>query len=159
MSTVTLVDTSVLCEILQVPEKSDPAKASGLTAELDRRWKAGERLVIPLTAVIETGNHIAQARGDRHEVARRFVALLRASVADESPWLVLQTSLGAEFLESLCAGDSTGRSLEALASTGVGAGDIAILVERDLLRVGSAVRRVQLWTFDAALAAHAAAKS
>lgn len=99
MSTITLVDTSVLCEILQVPDKCEPAKSFQVVAELDRRWKAGERLVIPLTAVIETGNHIAQAKkGDRHEVARRFVALLRESLAGKSPWLVLQGSLGTDFL-------------------------------------------------------------
>jgi hypothetical protein len=157
MSTVTLVDTSVLCEILRVPGKSDPTIAIQIVAELDRRWRAGERLVIPLTAVIETGNHIAQAKKDeRYEVARRFVALLRASVTDQSPWLVLQGSWGADFLTSLCTGASTHESLETLAAEGVGAGDIAILVERDQLRLGTAVRRVQVWTLDAALASYAA---
>lgn len=50
MSTVTLVDTSVLCELLQVPGKSDPTKTESVTAEMDRRAIAGERFVIPVTS-------------------------------------------------------------------------------------------------------------
>lgn len=55
-------------------------------------------------------------------------------------------------------GDSTGQSLQALAAAKVGAGDVAILVERDQLLAGSAVRSVKVWTFDEALAAQAAAR-
>lgn len=157
-ATVTMVDTSVLCELLQVPGKSDPARSTQVRGEVDRRWRDGERFVIPITAVIETGNHIAQADGNRYEVARRLVALLRIAVSEESHWRVLQTRLGAEFLTALCDGDSTGQSLEALAAAKVGAGDIAILVERDQFLASTAIRSVKVWTFDEGLASQAAAR-
>jgi hypothetical protein len=157
-ATVTMVDTSVLCELLQVPGKSDPARSADVRAEVDRRWREGEHFVIPITTVIETGNHIAQADGNRYEVARRLVALLRIAVSEESHWRVLQTRLGAEFLTALCDGDSTGQSLEALAAARVGAGDVAILVERDQFLSATAIRRVQVWTFDEGLAAQASAR-
>ncbi len=157
MTTFTFVDTSVLCELLQVPGKSSPARAVEVQAEADRRYGAGERFVIPITAVIETGNHIAQADGNRYQVAERLVALLQLALSEASPWRVLQTRLGPDFLSSLCAGDSTGQSLQALAAAKVGAGDVAILVERDQLVAGSAATSVQVWTFDEGLAAHAAA--
>ena len=64
-----MIDTSVLCEMLQVPGKSNPARGAEVRAEIDRRWRDGERFVIPITAVIETGNHIAQADGNRYDVA------------------------------------------------------------------------------------------
>lgn len=156
MTTFTFVDTSVLCELLQVPGKSSPAKAAAVKAEADRRYGSGERFVIPITAVIETGNHIAQAVGNRYEVAGRLVGLLQMAVSETSPWRVLLTGLGPEFLSSLCAGDSTGQSLQTLAAAKVGAGDIAILVERDQLLAASAATSVQLWTFDEGLAAQAA---
>lgn len=158
MTAVTLVDTSVLCELLQVPGKSSPGRKGEVLAEADRRWRAGERFVIPVTAVIETGNHIAQADGDRFEAAGRLVRLLQLAIAGESHWRLLQTRLGAEFLSALCEGDSTGQSLQALAAARVGAGDVAILVERDQLVAGSAVGSAQVWTFDEALAAHAATR-
>ncbi|MGH9181685.1 MAG: hypothetical protein ACRDY5_08225, partial [Acidimicrobiales bacterium] len=94
MTTLTFVDTSVLCELLQVPGKSSPARGAEVAAEADRRQQAGERFVIPITAVIETGNHIAQADGNRYEVAGRLVGLLQMALADDSPWRVLQTRLG-----------------------------------------------------------------
>lgn len=156
MTTLTFVDTSVLCELLQVPGKSSPARAAEVKGEADRRYQAGERFVIPITTVIETGNHIAQAQGNRYGVAGRLVALLRLAMAEQSPWRVLQTRLGPEFLSSLCAGDSTGQSLQELAAAKVGAGDVALLVERDQLLAGSAATSVQVWTFDEGLAAQAA---
>lgn len=81
------------------------------------------------------------------------MALLQLAVAEQSPWRVLQTRLGPEFLSSLCAGDSTGQSLQELAAAKVGAGDVALLVERDQLLAGSAATSVQVWTFDADLEA------
>ncbi|MHB1536769.1 MAG: hypothetical protein ACYC1D_19605 [Acidimicrobiales bacterium] len=157
MTSVTFVDTSVLCELLGVPGKSDPARQGDVTAEMDRRWRAGERFVIPVTTVIETGNHIAQCDGDRFEIAGRLVRLLRSAAERQGPWLVLQTRLGEEFLGALCAGDSTGKSLEALAAARVGAGDVAVLVERDQLLASSAYTTAAVWTFDADLAAYAGA--
>ena len=156
--TVTMVDTSVLCELLQVPGKSSPVRSTEVRAEVERRLGEGERLLIPITTVIETGNHIAQATGDRFAAAGRLVRLLRVAISEESPWRVLQTRLGTEFLASLCDGDSTGRSLEALAAARVGAGDIAILVERDQFLAATAIRTVQVWTFDEGLAAQAASR-
>jgi hypothetical protein len=159
MTTVTMIDTSVLCELLQVPGKCNPAMASDVRTELDRRWQEGERFVIPVTAVIETGNHIAQSDGNRYETAGRLVRLLRGAVAEDGPWRVLQTQLGGEFLLALCDGDSTGESLETLAAAKVGSGDVAILVERDQLLSGSALGAVQVWTLDEGLKARAAAKA
>lgn len=154
---VTMVDTSVLCELLQVPGKCSPSRAAEVAAEADRRWLAGERFVIPITAVIETGNHIAQAGGNRYDVAGRLVRLLKVAISEESHWRVLTTRFGPGFLAALCDGDSTGQSLEALAAAKVGAGDIAILVERDQFLASTAVPGVQVWTFDEGLAAQAAA--
>lgn len=158
MTTVTIVDTSVLCELLQVPGKCDPARSAEVASEMNRRWDAGERFVIPITAVIETGNHIAQCDGNRYEAAGRLVRMLRQATSAESPWRVLQTRLGADFLEALCRGDSTGQTLEALAAAKVGAGDVAILVERDQFLATTAVRNVQVWTFDEGLSAFAAVR-
>ena len=158
MTTVTMLDTSVLCELLQVPGKCNPAKGQEVVADLDRRWHDGERFVIPVTAVIETGNHIAQCDGDRYNVAGRLVQLLRKAIAEDGPWRVLRTELGSAFLTALCDGDSTGQTLETLAAQKVGAGDIAILVERDQLLSATALAAVLVWTFDEGLKTQAAVR-
>lgn len=150
MSTITLIDTSVLCELLQVPGKCDPDLGPILLEEMDDRVNAGELLVIPVTAVVETGNHIAQCAGDRHALAMALVGMLRRAAKEDTPWRVLNTAFDGAFLLSLCDGDSTGEDLAQLAAEGVGAGDVAILVERDVLKKRSSAR-VQVWTLDGGL--------
>lgn len=151
MTSVTFIDTSILCELLQVPGKSDPSLLAAVTAEMDERARTGERFVIPVTALIETGNHIAQCAGDRYRLAGKLTAMVRAAVEGHAPWLVLETHLDRDFLEQLCAGASTGQSLEALAAAKVGAGDVALLVERDQFLASSAVSAAQVWSLDAGL--------
>lgn len=84
---------------------------------------------------------------------------MRLAIEGEAPWLILETQLGAQFITSLCDGDSTGIPLDALAAAKVGAGDVAVLVERDQWLAASAFSTAKVWTFDAGLAAHAEAGS
>lgn len=153
MTTVTFVDTSVLCELLQVPGKSSPAQGAELAEEMDVRQDEGERFVIPVTALIEVGNHIAQCSGDRRAVALRLVKLLEMAVVEGAPWTVLQTRFGSDFLAALRGGDSTGEPLEDLLAKKIGTGDVAILVERDQFRSASSVTTTQVWTLDLGLSA------
>ena len=110
--------------------------------------------MIPITAVIETGNHIAQAAGDRRAAAERFVGFLAAASSGIAPWTVQRPSWDDEFLAELCAGNATGQLFTDLASARMGAGDVAILVERDRFRRDSAYTDVQVWTLDVGLGAY-----
>ena len=155
---VTFVDTSVLLELLEVPGKAQ--QAAPIQAEFRERVSAGERFVIPITAVIETGNHIAQARDGalRRQAAVRLVELLRGAIICQAPYVLNQVAWDDGFLEALCGGDSTAMDFITLAGTGLlGAGDVAVLVERDRFVDGSALSRqdVRIWTLDQELMAHA----
>lgn len=148
----TLVDTSVLCELLEVPGMH--SRSTELRAELTRREAAGERFVIPATAVIETGNHIEHATGDRRGAAQRLVGLVRLAVAGGGPWELNQFAWDGDFLAAWCGGDSTQQSFVDLANSHLlGGGDVAILVERDRLLTSGAAHEVRVWTLDARLAA------
>ena len=94
-----IVDTSWLCVYLSVPGKDECTGNISLSTDEARQiWKeedeAGVRFVLPLTTVIETGNHIAQAPRDRREVATTFVKdmILEASEAN-APWIVFSQQL------------------------------------------------------------------
>lgn len=151
MTTITLIDTSVLNELIEVPGKSQ--HAAQVQAEFAERHRAGQRFILPMTAIIETGNQIAQLKtGDRRAAAERFVKFVERARAEEPPWTVAEVTWGAELLGQLCAGDSTGMSFVDLAGNGLlGGGDTAILVERDLLRRRSATATVQVWTLEKTL--------
>lgn len=145
---MTFVDTSILCELLAIPGKCTAGRDQEIRVDMDRRSRAGERLVIPVTALIETGNHIAQCVGDRYRLAGALVGIIRAAMSEDPPWLVLEAQLGRPFLDALCAGDSTGETFEQLAVRGVGAGDVALLVERDQFLNSTAFAAAQVWTLD-----------
>lgn len=156
MSQVTFIDTSILCELVGVPGKSQQPLA--MRAELARRMEAGQRFVIPITAVIETGNHIAQGTGDRRGAALRLDGLLRRAIAGDSPFVLNQVAWDDAFLTELCNGNATHQTLVDLAGNGqLGAGDVAILVERDRFVAASAFsgQEVTIWTQDQRLRAYA----
>lgn len=149
---VTFIDTSVLCELLAVPGMC--SQHDDIRTEFELRGDDGQQFVIPITAVIETGNHIAQSAGDRRAAAERFVGFLAAAGASESPFTVHRLGWDDEFLRELCAGNATGQPFIDLANARMGAGDVAILVERDRFKRDSAYTHVQVWTLDEALGAY-----
>jgi hypothetical protein len=153
-SVVTFVDTSILCNILRVPNKCSDHEA--VLSEAQARQARGELFIIPVTAVVETGNHIAQVRtGDRRAAAERFVGLIDAVRAETRPWVLHEVEWDSSFLVALCNGSTTGQSFIDLAGNGqLGGGDVAILVERDRYRQRTAYRTVQLWSLDAGLQAY-----
>jgi hypothetical protein len=83
---VCLLDTSILCEILEVPGRCDH-KAEVL-GELEEKVRERESLLLPMSAIVETGNHIGQS-GDgrqRRKSAGRFVALVQQAIRGETPF-------------------------------------------------------------------------
>jgi len=86
---IRLIDTCVLCEILEIPDKSNPIDSKKYSDEYDLFSDMGGRFVLPLATLIETGNHIAQ-NGDgtlRRRAAEIFVNFVQAAMNDESPFL------------------------------------------------------------------------
>lgn len=151
-----LVDTSVLCELIEVPGKS---RGDGVVrAEFETLAAGGDRFIIPVTTVIETGNHVEQAGGDRRAAAERLANVVSAAAEGREPFEVNRVTWDTKFLDSFLAGDSTGESFVDLSGSGrLGGGDIAILVERDqyLAASGYDRDRVRIWTLETTLGAYA----
>jgi hypothetical protein len=109
-------------------------------------------LVLPITAIIETGNHIAQI-GDgygnaRRECAQKFSRLIEMMIAREAPWVLHSIEWDERYLRTLLDGAGTGSSLVDLAIHKFGCGDLSILaeVERYLSRTTGV--DVDIWTLD-----------
>ncbi|GAA1900443.1 hypothetical protein [Lapillicoccus jejuensis] len=151
---VWLIDTSVFLEILDVPGKA--SRHQQIADEFIARYKDGHRFVLPLTTIIETGNHVAQCGGDRRGAARRFTTALRQAQETQPPWIIRDVQWDKARLDYLLTGDSTGSSLMDLLGDGrMGTGDVAILVERDEFRSASNFTDVRIWTLEATLNAYA----
>lgn len=92
MKKVLIIDTSILCVYLCVPGKEtcgaednkwDKIKVDEILAK-EKETKT--TFVLPLAAIIETGNHIAQAKTKRYEMAKELADLIRKTVDNETPW-------------------------------------------------------------------------
>jgi len=83
---VCLIDTGILCEILQVPGKhGNHEEIYNLMA---RKIGEKEALLLPMSAILETGNHIGQ-NGDgrqRRATAEKFVEFIRQAIRGETPF-------------------------------------------------------------------------
>ncbi|MBO0767659.1 MAG: hypothetical protein J2O48_03150 [Solirubrobacterales bacterium] len=154
MSKVVFVDTSILCEVLRVPGKSQQHQA--VTDELRARVTRGETLVLPTASIIETGNHIAQLEhGDsRRERAHALTTFLRATAKGEAPWRLHGAVWDGGFLTSICDGPASCLSFPDMAAQKIGAGDVSVLAEAEHYRTRVASVTVEVWTLDAGLMAY-----
>lgn len=89
---VLILDTSVLCCWLQVPGKDEAGPVDDrwdharIAQLLEKERSQGSTFVLPIATLIETGNHIAQAPGQRFERASDLAGYLREAADAQSPW-------------------------------------------------------------------------
>jgi len=106
MRKVLIIDTSVLCVYLGIPKMESCGKNSNYWDRDKIRRKLEEEednqtvFILPLAAVIETGNHITQIKSENHESSPYNMAMeltkIMVQAADEaSPWVAFgeQSSL------------------------------------------------------------------
>lgn len=152
---VVFIDTSVLCALLDIPHMAQ--RRPEVLTEFKALREAGHTLVLPITTVIETGNHIAQLKDGtaRRTCAERFAAMLQLVLDGQAPWRLHEVTWGQELLHALVHGREGVRPpLVELACRRVGSGDAAILVECEMFRADRQAVAVRVWTHDAGLAAH-----
>lgn len=152
MRTVTFLDTSVFTNILEVPGKCQHPEVG---TEFANRVRSGEEFILPIAAVIETGNFIGQLKGDaRRPIGEKFASVLQRMADGQAPWTMLETTWSGPFLHRLLKGSVVGADYLSLTAQGIGLGDMSILTELRDFREKNMIP-AQLWTLDAALAAYA----
>lgn len=90
---VLIIDTSILCVWIGIPEKEtcgpnhDKWDKERVEAFLEKEIGDGATLVLPLASIIETGNHIAQARTNRkRELAVLLADKMKMAAEEKTPW-------------------------------------------------------------------------
>ena len=147
---IVLVDTSVLCEILAVPNRSSaPAHHR---QQLQDYAEQGATLMLPMATLIETGNHIAQNgnSAEREVVARNFVKLVQQALRSEKPFGVASYPKPETVQRWLDVFPEYASRTERK-KKGIGLGDVSIL---DDYREQCALNRqrvVRIWALDHAL--------
>jgi len=152
--TVWFVDTSVLVNVLDLDGYNQDRAA--VTAELKAKVAAKDTLILPVTTVIETGNHIAHhpSGWHRREIAERFAQVLLQIRDGIAPWTLHYVHWNGEFLDHLVSGASSGATLVEQAVAEMGCGDLCILAEREAYRRNSGIGDVRVWSLDRHLRAY-----
>ena len=101
MRKVLLIDTSLLCVWLKVPGKETAGNNKWdfelVNEKILTEIEKGTTLVLPLATVIETGNHISQAKNtnsDSKRITSEEFAKIMIYAADEtSPWAAFREQI------------------------------------------------------------------
>jgi len=146
--TIVVVDTSVLLNILDVPGKNQQRdEVAKRLLELVK--EPSIRLLLPLVAVVEAGNHIAQLPDGRVRRSRgeHLAQLIDGALARKAPWVLVP------FPEPDDLAKLTASLVDRLAE-GVSFADASIIAiwERQAKRWSK--RRVYIWSFDRQLQAY-----
>lgn len=145
MSSIVIVDTSVLLNIMCVPGRNQ--HQGTVLHRLGELVEAGDHLFIPMAAIVEVGNHIAQVKNGAHRraAAERFVKEVRSALLDEAPWKPINFPSNQHVLSWLDAFPDS-------ATHGIGMGDLSIKKEWEELCRRHRMSRVWVWTLDGDLA-------
>ena len=139
--TICLVDTSIFCNVLEVPNQCQDKDAvlDGLREKIEAGWS----LLLPVAAIIETGNHIAQVADGRQRrgVAGRFVEQVKMALNGEAPWVVTPLPEKEAWLAWL-------NEFPEHAMREVGIGDLTIIKEFERQCTLHSMRRVLIWSLD-----------
>jgi hypothetical protein len=138
---ICLIDTSILCELLQIPNRCESFEE--VEAEMGRKIEAGHLLLLPMSAIIETGNHIGQ-NGDgrqRRKAATDFVALIEQAIRGKTPFTPTPFFESEDLLEWL-------GEFPDWAARGSGLADLTILKEFERQCALNRQRRVYIWSKD-----------
>lgn len=150
MKTICLIDSTIFCEIIDVPRMA--SQKESVAEELIGKYNSGETLLLPTTTILETGNHIGQNGdgGARRRTALRFVEQVRMAVSGVAPFLVTPLFSADtinewldEFPNWVAHSDSKGK--------GSGFGDLTIYKEWDRQCKLNPLGRVYIWSLDAHL--------
>ncbi len=145
---VVLIDTSVFCELLAVPGKAgDPDQYRD---EMKALVEDGDILLLPMTAIIETGNHIGQCSPNgntRRHYASLFVQTVTAAIDGTAPFSPTPFFLPGDLREWLDRFPDWAKVTD-LHGRGSGFGDLTILTEWERQCELNPSRRVYIWSQD-----------
>lgn len=149
MREIHLIDTSVFCRILRVPNKCsdyEHKEALAETIRLTSRRSITTTLLLPMATIYETGNHIAQ-NGDgniKRKVALRFIQQVQDAFNGQAPW----TPTPLPELRDMCGWLA---EFPDRAMGGVGLGDLSIIKTFEQQCELNPLSRVRIWSYDADL--------
>lgn len=161
MADICLLDTSILLNILNVPNRNNDKEK--VIADFQIYIQSNCRFIIPFVVAVEVGNHISQ-NGDgviRRQTARRFVDMMQKTFAGDLPFEISDFDLKnewqnwiSEFVDKAGQNKTTAKPNEGMSLT-----DLSIIKEYESLQAKNRANRnkhvnVFIWSLDSDLEAY-----
>lgn len=145
MPEIVIVDTSIFLNALDVPAFNQHRKQ--VLDELERRINDGAVLLLPIAAIVETGNHIAQLSSgrDRRRFAVKFCEQVEAAIVGDAPWQAMRAP-DVEAIRNWLA------EFPDHAMREIGMGDLSIIKDWEETCEKHPAWRVRVWSLDGGLA-------
>ena len=153
MSAICLIDTSILLNLLNVPNRNQDI--TRVTQAFTEYSDLDFTFIIPLVVVLETGNHISQ-NGDgrlRRESANRFFKTIKQSLNGENPFRISDFDLTDELKDWLGQfPNEVGKNkLSTKPNEGISLTDFSIVKEFEKLCQLYPMSEIFIWSLDSDL--------
>ena len=161
MADICLLDTSILLNILDVPNRNND-KAQVL-ADFKTYIESNCRFIIPFVVAVEVGNHISQNVDGhtRRKTATKFVDMMQKTFAGELPFEISRFDLKAEWQQWITEFiDKAGQNKTASKpNEGISLTDLSILKEFEDIQAKNKANKHQhvkvfIWSLDSDLSAY-----
>lgn len=142
MAQIVLVDTCVFLNILDVPAFNQDREnvLERLTIYVT---SPNTSLLLPMIAIVEAGNHIAQlsSGGNRRAFALKFVDQVSKAMSGDAPWRAMRMPEGEVIAKWLP--EFPGHAMQ-----GTGMGDLSIIKDWEATCAMHSGHRVTIWSMD-----------
>ena len=142
MSNVHFIDTSVLVELLNIPNMN--GRHAQAKAEYEELVASGDTFVLPVAVLVETGNHIAHISDGnmRYKIAVLFSSLVQKAIKSEDNWNTVPDI-------PMCTLEKIIHQFPSLARGQTGFGDISIIEQfNDYWQNRQPIGMMRIWAFD-----------
>ena len=141
MPPIIIVDTSILLNVLNVPGFNQDRDA--VLNRFRELVEARANLLLPMGAVFETGNHIAQLPDgqQRREYAEVLRDEVRKALEGQAPWTPIQLPDAAQLADWL-------QGFPDSAMRGAGMVDLSIIKAWERTCAQHPAHRVEIWSLD-----------
>ena len=143
MNTLVLVDTSIIMNLLKIPNFEQEEDRIKIESEFDSFNNKDTSTFLPIASIIESGNNIAKIPDGnvRRHRAKLFADMVNDAMNNKMPWKLVVAKLP----------DDITRWFERFPNevlTGKGIGDLSILIEWEDLCKRYPDSRVKIWSVD-----------
>jgi hypothetical protein len=148
MSSIVLLDTSIYLNILDVPGNNQHRE--DVMEEFKLRIEQGDSFLLPMAAIWETGNHIANLRDGslRYKFATDFISDVKSALNGNTPYRPTFFPDNAVFGKWLNFFPDYAKRNTRVNGEGISLSDLTIIMEWEQTKARHRMSRVLIWARD-----------